>query len=175
MNFLANVKLYFTRQFNINMMYYSSVFKKFAKLDGSQHIASEHALKGVENIVERFSVKSVFELGTGIGTIPYLVKSINKEIKYVGIEENEFCVKALYRNLEEFINNNFEIFNSTIAFNNNLKFDLIIIDGKSSSLNFIQNIVHKSSIVFIEGDRSGQVQELKMMFPNSLIFRVITN
>lgn len=157
------------------MKNYSSVFKKFAKLNGSQHIASEFALKGIENIVKKFEVKSVFELGTGIGTIPYLVKSINKEIKYVGIEGNEFCIKVLYQNLEAFVSNYFELFETTDAFNKKEKFDLIIIDGKADSLNFIKNIVNKSSIVFIEGDRLVQVQEIKSMFPKSLIFRVITN
>jgi hypothetical protein len=56
-------------------MVYKEIYKKFSLLEGSEHIATEFALKGIERIIKDNKVWSVLEIGIGIGTIPYLVKN----------------------------------------------------------------------------------------------------
>ena len=44
-------------------------YKKFAFIDGNQHIASEYALITILKLIEDFNVKSILEVGLGIGSI----------------------------------------------------------------------------------------------------------
>jgi hypothetical protein len=155
------------------MKYYKNVFRHFARLEGSQHIASEYALRGIEKIIRDNQVKSVFEFGIGIGTIPFLVKKINKDILYVGTETNEFCINAFQNNLNALIDNKF-IHLLSEQDTPDIKFDLIIVDGKFSNVSFINKIAHKDSVFFIEGDREEQRKLLLEIFPDALVSRCIS-
>ena len=73
-------------------------YKRFCNLDGSDFIASEFALKTLLRIVKFFKVKSILEVGLGIGsvsdTILKYVNSRKLSIVYNGTENNDFCLKA---------------------------------------------------------------------------------
>ena len=155
---------------------YKKVFLEFAQKEGSQHIASENALKGIEKIILNKSIKTVFEFGIGIGTIPALLNSLNKKIIYYGTESNVFCKDALLKNLVN-LNNGFEYnqLNSYEEFKESLKFDFIIIDGSFDNLKFLKSIVHDKTIIMIEGDRKSQREFIKEAFPNSMLSFVISN
>jgi hypothetical protein len=156
-------------------MHYKNIYKKFASLEGSDHIASEFALKGIEKLILKNNVKTVFELGIGIGTIPYLIKKIDRNIFYVGTEGNPYCIEQLNKNLSEVMDNQLLHFSSTSEIDKNLKFDLIIIDGKFDNTDFIKSITHTNSIILIEGDRKEQRDVIQDIFPNYLVSRCITN
>ncbi|PSL03951.1 hypothetical protein [Cecembia rubra] len=153
-------------------MVYNKIFKKFSFLEGSQHIASENALKGIEKLIKKNKIKSVFEFGIGIGTIPYLVKTIDRNISYVGTEDNDFCIKAFNENLGLLKDENFH---HLLNFKDiGQKFDLVIVDGTFKDERFLKSIVHSNSIIFIEGDRKDQRTLLNKIFPEALVSHVIS-
>ena len=148
---------------------YKSVFKKFSYLEGSQHIASEYALKGVERLIRTGKIRTVFEFGIGIGTIPYLIATLNNNCLYTGTESNNFCIKALNKNLEGILDK--ESFNHIENYNDYSggKADLIIIDGKFNDYLFLKKICHKNTLIIIEGDRKEQKDFIAKAYPNALI------
>jgi spore coat polysaccharide biosynthesis predicted glycosyltransferase SpsG len=154
---------------------HKEVFQLFSKKEGAQHIASEYALMAIEKIVKQNNIHSVFEFGIGIGTIPYLLSTLNKRITYYGTEENEFCNSVLPENLGQSIESiNYNAISSYLNFNDENKFDFIIIDGLFDDANFLKKIAHDNTLIFVEGDRENQREFLRKTFPKCLINRSIS-
>jgi spore coat polysaccharide biosynthesis predicted glycosyltransferase SpsG len=150
-------------------------YKRFCELEGSDYIASEFALESILKIIKLFKVKTILELGLGIGSISDTVfkysKKNNEKISYVGTEDNEFCLDALKKNVLDY--GQIELY----AELNHIKdktFDLIIIDGYDDTLNGIISFCKKNTIVFIEGDRKGQTETIRKIFPKNKYVNVIT-
>jgi hypothetical protein len=151
-------------------------YKRFCELDGSEYIASEFALETILKIIETFNLNKVLELGLGIGSISdtvlkYAQKGHNK-IRYVGTEKNEFCLEALKINVSNY--NQIELF-SELNHIENQKFDLIIIDGYDDTLKVVVDFCQKNTIIYIEGDRKGQTEEIREIFPKNKYVNVISN
>ena len=114
-------------------------------------------------------------MGLGIGSISDTVlqysKKANHSIGYVGTEKNEFCLNALKCNVLDF-----DIIELYAELNQirDKKFDLIIIDGYDDTLNEVVAFCKKSTIIFIEGDRKGQTQTIRQIFPKNKYVNVIT-
>ncbi|TDD75971.1 hypothetical protein [Flavobacterium caseinilyticum] len=53
-------------------------------------------------------------------------------------------------------------------------FDLIIIDGYDNTLKEIVAFCKKNTIIFIEGDRKGQTETIRQIFPKNKYVNVIT-
>lgn len=156
------------------MKQYDVVFKKFGQKEGCQHIATRFALKGIEEIIKKQNINTVFEFGIGIGTIPYLLGSLRKKILYYGTEDNEFCLNAIKENLPfNELNIEFNLLNNYYEFKENFKFDLIIIDGKFEDIEFLKRIAHNKTIIFIEGDRASQQEIIQAAFPFALKNRIV--
>jgi len=150
-------------------------YKRFCGLKGSEYIASEFALETILKIIKIFKVNTILELGLGIGSISDTVlkyaKEANKNIGYVGTEKNEFCLEALKKNVSDY--DQIELFSELNQINNK-KFDLIIIDGYDDTLKQIVAFCKKHTIVFIEGDRKGQTENIRHIFPKNRYVNVIT-
>lgn len=150
-------------------------YRKFCSYEGSDYIASEFALETILNIVEKFHVKSILELGLGIGamsdTILKYSDQAKREIQYYGTENNEFCLDALKKNVESY--DRIDLF-SELKEVNDQRFDLIIVDGQDESLKNIEDFTKVNTIFYVEGDRSDQTKELKRIFPKSKHVNVIT-
>ena len=150
-------------------------YKKIRNMDGSDFIASEFALKTLLRIVKFFKVKSILEVGLGIGsvsdTILKYVNSRKLSIVYNGTENNDFCLKVLPENVTFFSQIN--VFDNLNSLPNN-KYDLIIIDGSDESLLSLKEICNENTIVFIEGGRQEQTKMVLSIFPNALYVNVIT-
>ncbi|MBX9808341.1 MAG: hypothetical protein K2X95_11155 [Flavobacteriaceae bacterium] len=153
-------------------------YKYFSKLEGNQHIASEFALKKLIDIIKKYKIKSVLELGLGIGSISFCIlefsKEFNKQIEYVGTESNEFCLEVLPKYLKEHFDS-IQIFNVLNEVPNNKKFDLVIIDGKDENLIEVKKIISDRGIIVIEGDRKPQLELVKSIFLDHLYVRLISN
>lgn len=153
-------------------------YKYFSKLEGNQHIASEFALKKIIDIIKNYKIKSVLELGLGIGSISFCIiefsKEFNKQLEYTGTESNEFCLEVLPKYLKENFDT-IQIFNGLNQVPNNKKFDLVIIDGKDENLIEVKKIIPDRGIIVIEGDRIPQLELIRSSFPNSLYTRLISN
>lgn len=150
-------------------------YKRFCELDGSDYIASEFALETILKIVKKFNVQTILELGLGIGSISDTVlkysKKDDKKISYVGTEKNEFCLNALKKNLINY--DDIELYAELNQIKNN-EFDLIIIDGYDDTLKEIAVFCKKNTIIFIEGDRKGQTETVREIFPKSKYGNVIS-
>ncbi|PKP29362.1 MAG: hypothetical protein CVU01_00310 [Bacteroidetes bacterium HGW-Bacteroidetes-18] len=150
-------------------------YERFCKIEGNEYIASEFALETILNIVKRFNVTSILELGLGIGSISDTVlkyaKRESKKISYVGTEKNEFCLNALKSNVIDY--NQIELYSELNQIKNK-KFDLIIIDGYDDSLKEVVDFCDKNAIIFIEGDRKGQTEAVLQIFPKSNYVNVVT-
>jgi hypothetical protein len=153
-------------------------YKYFSGLEGNQHIASEFALKKIIEIIERYKIKNVLELGLGIGSICYCIldfsKEVNTKINYIGTESNEFCLEVLPKYLKDHFHK-VQIFDNLNNVISKEKFDLVIIDGKDENLLKIKSIISNRGIIVIEGDRIPQLELVRNSFPNSLYVRLISN
>ncbi|MEO0038464.1 MAG: hypothetical protein RIQ59_1675 [Bacteroidota bacterium] len=149
-------------------------YKYFCEREGNDHISSIYALKIILKLILDFKVKSVLELGLGIGSISdtILTFSQKNKIKYVGTETNEFCLQALNKNVEYF--SDIEVFSSLSEIKINNKFDLIIVDGSDDELINIENYCSKNTLLFIEGYRILQVEIIKNIFPNCIHVEIIS-
>ena len=150
-------------------------YKTFCSHEGSQFIASEFALEIILDLIVKFNVKSILELGLGIGSISDTVlqfSKINKhEISYFGTEKNEFCLKALKDYVADY--NRIELYPELSQIKNK-KFDLIIIDGSDNALKDIVEYCKENTIVFIEGDRGDQTQTVLELFPKHKYVHIIS-
>ncbi len=150
-------------------------YKRFCELDGSEYIASEFALETILKIIRIFKVNSILELGLGIGSISDTVlqysKKEQKTISYVGTEKNDFCLVALKKNIIDF--KKVELYSELNQIENK-KFDLIIIDGYDDTLKKIVVFCKKNTIIFIEGDRKGQTETIRQIFPKNKYVNVIS-
>lgn len=149
----------------------------FSTLDGNQHIASEFALSSINNLIDKFGIKSVLELGLGIGSICYSIhrhsEQNNIHIRYAGTESNAFCLEALPEYLKSYFNT-VELYSNLDQIPKEKSFDLIIIDGKEDNLEQVKSLLTKHGIVLIEGDRLQQLEIIRKTFPSSNYARIIS-
>jgi len=150
-------------------------YKRFCGLEGSEYIASEFALETILKVIKKFKVKTILELGLGIGSISDTVlqysKIANHTIEYVGTEKNDFCLNALKCNVLDF--DKLELYAQLNQIKNK-KFDFIIIDGYDDTLKEVVAFCKKTTIIFIEGDRKGQTETIRQIFPKNKYVNVIT-
>lgn len=119
----------------------------------------------LQELIEKFKVKSVLEVGLGIGAIAGSLLTANKELAYTGTEDNDFCLNALKENLRENYKR-VELHSGITELAPKARFDLIIIDGKDVGLQQLSNYLYPNGIIVIEGDRQEQQKELQYVFPN---------
>lgn len=150
-------------------------YERFCELEGSDYIASEFALETILKLIKNFDLNTILELGLGIGSISDTVlkyaKLKNIKINYVGTEQNEFCLEALPNNVLDY--NQIELYKE-LSHIKNKKFDLIIIDGYDDSFKDIVAHCKKHTIIFIEGDRKGQTESIRKIFPKNRYVNVVT-
>lgn len=143
-------------------------YQHFAEKEGNQHIAGLFALEKILDIIKLNKPKGILEVGLGIGSISYTILKYFKEsgpkVIYKGTEANEFCLKALKENLEEFYED-LDIYENLEHLQNNEKFDFVIIDGSDDSLEKIKALISEHGVIFIEGHRAQQVEKINSIFP----------
>jgi len=150
---------------------------KFSNFPGSEYIASEFALLQILKFISRYKIENFLEVGVGIGTISDSVIKLsidkNLSINCYGTEANDFCLKEIPKNLKLNLYK-LILFDNVSEIKNDVKFDLIVVDGKESALNILKKHVTKHSIIMIEGDRSEQTALIKKLFPNSKLAHLIS-
>ncbi len=155
----------------------ASQYKLFCKAEGSKHIVSEFALYQILELIERYAVKTVLEVGLGIGTITgsilkYAEKS-GDDIYCVGTESNDFCLGQIPSNLGTNYKQ-LKIFPEVRQIDLLTKFDLIIVDGGEDNLELVKDMLADNGIIVIEGDRSGQEKIIKNSFPKAKFVHLIS-
>ena len=151
-------------------------YRRFCALEGSEYIATEFALFQILRIISIFNIKSILELGLGIGAIADTVLQFSRgsdyDLEYFGTEGNDYCQKELEKNVNDF--SRVRRFTSLEEINTENKFDLIIVDGLDQNLEKIVSYCKSRTILFIEGDRSPQAEMLMSIFPRSKQVNVIS-
>lgn len=151
-------------------------YEKFSNFKGNDHIAGDYAIEKILQVIGDFKIKNVLEIGLGIGSIADAVLTFsnknNLEIQYAGTEANEFCLNALVNNVEFY--NSIKLFSNIESILNENRYDLIIVDGSDEALNKVSKLISKHGIIFIEGGRASQVQNLKAIFPNYRYSEIIS-
>ena len=99
---------------------------EFSNYEGSQHIAKEHSIFRVLQLIKKEKPKNILEIGLGIGTIYSSVRSFSEEINYYGTETNEFCLNSLKKNLPKHFFSKLRILESVEDITSNIKFDIIL-------------------------------------------------
>ena len=152
-------------------------YKLFCKAEGSQHIVSEFALYHILKLIEKYSVKSVLEVGLGIGTISGSIlkyaEKAGEDICCVGTESNDFCLGQIPYNLGSNYKE-LKIFPEVRQIDSLTKFDLIIVDGGEDNLELVKGMLANNGIIVIEGDRSGQEKTIRKIFPNAKFVHLIS-
>jgi hypothetical protein len=150
-------------------------YKRFCTLEGCDYIASEFALETILKLIKKFNVFNILEIGLGIGSVSDTVFKFSKgndlPIKYVGTENNKFCLEVLPQNVEYYEKINLY---SELNHIKSRKFDLIIVDGSDNSIEEIGNYCSKNAIIYVEGGRESQTKTILNVFPKSLFVNVIT-
>ena len=144
-------------------------YRKFSRAEGSQYIASEYALFRILKLGQKFRPKNILEVGVGIGTISDSLLKIfenSYQPKIFGTEDNEFCRSQIAINLGPSFEQ-MKLFRSIPELPKCQKFDLIIIDGKDSSLQQLKGIMSERCILVIEGDRKNQTDFVRRLLPDS--------
>lgn len=151
-------------------------FYEFCQYEGCDHISGEYALYILLKLCKTYNIKSVLEIGLGIGciadTLLYYYDVSDKPITYVGTEPNEFCLNALKSNTKFY--DNITIYENVNDISKNNKFDLIIIDGGDTDLTALEALVKKETILFVEGCRKNQFEEIMNLFPKAIAVDVIS-
>lgn len=150
---------------------------KYSNFHGSEYIASEFALLQILKFITQYKVKNFLEVGVGIGTISDSVikLSIDKNllINCYGTEANDFCLNEIPKNLKLNLDK-LILLENVSEIKSDVKFDLIVVDGKESAINILKKHVSKHSIIMIEGDRSEQTAFIKKLFPKSKLAHLIS-
>jgi hypothetical protein len=152
-------------------------YSYFSGLEGNQHIASEFALSFINKLIGKFQIKSVLELGLGIGSICYSIHDFSKknaiEMRYTGTESNPFCLGVLPVYLKDYFNA-LEVYSNLDQIPNDKNFDLVIIDGQEENLNKVKTLIAKHGVIVIEGDRLPQLEIIRKTFHKANYVRVIS-
>lgn len=152
-------------------------YKRFSKLPGNQHIANLFAIEKILDILKIHRPKKILEVGLGIGSISYSILDYNyiknKSIEYYGTEANDFCLKALSKNLGKY-HDQIIILDNVAQIEKPGYFDMIIIDGSDDSLEKISELIANHGIIFIEGDRKNQQNTLTKLFPKHKFVHTIS-
>lgn len=143
------------------------IYSKFSEAEGNQHIASEYAITKIIELIRHFKPKKVLEVGLGIGSVSGTILQVfdDNKLELSGTERNEFCLKALNRNLEGDYER-LKIFPDLRSVEVNSRFDMIIIDGSDENLELVENYISDMGIIIVEGDRKDQIQVLRKNFPS---------
>ncbi len=153
-----------------------SVYKKFSSIEGNHGIASEYAIETILKLIKKYKVKSVLELGLGIGSISDAIlkysKAKNLNIDYIGTEANDYCLSVLNDNVDDF--NAIKLYKNLEEVSSENKQDLIIVDGTDSALESIKKYSKKDTIVYVEGYRGDQVSSIKKIYPKSVHVEIIS-
>lgn len=127
-------------------------FAEFSKRSGSQEIARVDALKVIGDIVIGKGVKSVLEIGSGIGTITCFLQNTKLfgELKIVGFEKDEWCRNQLRNVAAELL----VLSDSKELRSFSAEVDLLIIDD-FLDYELTQTLISNTRprLIFIEGHR----------------------
>jgi hypothetical protein len=131
-----------------------TIHREYSVKPGSQHIASLHACRGLEQLIGRYPPKRVLELGAGIGTLTDLMLQIlPADTVLVTLEDHSYCLEQMRANVGS------PLLRATLVSNYDeigpTDFDLVVVDGGRADASVMPFVAPKG-LVFVEGFRAEQ-------------------
>jgi hypothetical protein len=126
------------------------VHSRYAAMAGSEQVALLFSIQELIKHLDQTSPRKVLELGGGIGTLTECLLRFSKSDLTV-VENNEFCLNKMKKNLESFRH-----FNLVTTYENLAPysdFDMLIIDVNNGIFN-VKSLLFSAknvSVIFIEG------------------------
>ena len=144
----------------------AEIHRHFSKLPGSERIATEHAIAGLIQWLDRKKPKVVLEIGAGIGTLTYAVlrtvETFPHSTQMVTFEDNAFCIEQMRNNLREF-EGRYQHIDQLDQLNSALEScDFLLIDGGNLDEAFFEKLAPGGTI-FVEGLRKKQRKVLEKL------------
>jgi len=135
------------------------IYAQFKHYPGSEHIASENAIRGLIGVLKRARPRRILEMGSGIGTLSFTIISTMRELRpgdyqLVMVEHHPFCRAQLAINLGD------EFYRTTLVRSGREipsgEFDLIIVDGGDTFDDRYLRFLAPHGMLFVEGHREPQ-------------------
>jgi hypothetical protein len=136
------------------------VFIEFSEKQGSREIARVDALRTLGEIIVRKEIKSILEIGCGIGTVTHFLQNTEcfGELRLIGFEKDEWCRDQLRTNVSEI-----SILSELSQLESlSVELDLLVIDD-FLDYQVTQTLIANTSpkFIFIEGHR--RIQRLYVL------------
>jgi precorrin-6B methylase 2 len=136
------------------------VFIEFSEKQGSREIARVDALATLGEIIVRKEIKSILEIGCGIGTVTHFLQNTEcfGELRLIGFEKDEWCRDQLRTNVSEI-----SILSELSQLESlSVELDLLVIDD-FLDYQVTQTLIANTSpkFIFIEGHR--RIQRLYVL------------
>lgn len=129
------------------------IYQRFARLPGSQHIASANAVNALRWAVRRWQPQRVLEIGAGIGTLTTTLLGAQPASAIIATEPDSFCRARLIENLGV-DRDRVRLLEHVDQIPTGEEFDLIVLDG-GEQLSYEQRLALQG-VIFVEGDRAAQ-------------------
>jgi protein-L-isoaspartate O-methyltransferase len=137
-----------------------SIFEEFKAKPESGFIASEFAILNLANFLSANAIKSVLEVGAGIGTITKLLLSHPaRPADVTSTEEVPVCLRELEKNLAGTDKRGWRLVNGITEIGKDQAFDLVIFDGILDP-QYQYDFFQKGTWCFVEGNRRDTRLEL---------------
>lgn len=135
-----------------------AIYSRFRELPGSRHIAKPAAIAALIKHIRRARPRSILEVGSGIGTLTYTIlatlRSTGHRARVVTVEDNEFCLDALRRNLGDQLS---EVeLRTSVADLSPRSFDFLIVDGGTLERGGYIELLAPNGHILVEGGRGNQ-------------------
>ncbi|MGI6325274.1 MAG: O-methyltransferase [Bacilli bacterium] len=120
---------------------YFEELRAFAELH-SVPIMHDHSIEFIKKYIKEHNVKTILEIGTGIGYSCICMALVDKDIEVISIEKDERRYLYAIKNIKKFFLENriTLIYSDALKVNLNQKFDLILIDAaKGKYINFFEH------------------------------------
>ena len=145
-------------------------YEKFGRIVGSEQIATKLALRLISDYVDESNPKKILEVGSGIGTITYLLSRKSPNASIYCFELNDWCLTQLLANVDTTGIRILITLEDLLLLKDEV--DLLVIDDwldYPSTQELISNTQPKS--IFIEGHRRQQrLFVIKSLWKNHLPF-----
>jgi hypothetical protein len=145
-------------------------YEKFGRIVGSEQIATKLALRLISDYVDESNPKKILEVGSGIGTITYLLSRKSPNASIYCFELNDWCCTQLVANVDTTRIRMLNTLEELLLLKDEV--DLLVIDDwldYPSTQELMSNTLPKS--IFIEGHRRQQrLFVIKSLWKNRLPF-----
>lgn len=130
-------------------------YEKFGNIVGNDQIATKLALRLIARHIDESNPRVILEIGSGIGTITYLLQLKSPDATVYSFEVNDWCLDQLARNVDVSRISILKTNNELLSLKEKIDF-LIIDDWLDYQSTFMLIATTNPETIFVEGHRRQQ-------------------